>query len=143
MNSWRSGRRRRAHQPALRRPRGDGARRGHLLDCRHHRYRRSALLRVSPAGYSSWCLKELAPIPAGYVLDTSLHCSAVLNTTSPPSAMTLALPEVPVPGGPPQLAFTGGPGLGPLWVGLGMVLAGALLRRSAGARAKGDRSGGG
>jgi len=45
-----------------------------------------------PAGFA-WCLLEVAPAPANYVLDPALHCTAVLTTSSPQTATTLALPE--------------------------------------------------
>ncbi len=67
-----------------------------------------------PAGYS-WCLHELV-VPRGYRLDTAFHCTVVLNTDSPTSAMTVALPELPaiaLSASPvpalATLAFTGGP----------------------------------
>jgi hypothetical protein len=73
-----------------------------------------------PAGYS-WCLRELAA-PSGYEPDPSFHCTAVLTTDTTPAAMTVALPEQPVPSLPPVLPFTGGPGM---WIaGLGLLLLG-------------------
>jgi hypothetical protein len=44
-----------------------------------------------PAGYA-WCLLEHAA-PLDYLPDDALHCSSVLTTSSPPTALTLALPE--------------------------------------------------
>jgi len=57
-----------------------------------------------PAGYS-WCLHELSA-PAGYDTDPAYHCTSVLTNDSPSTAASIALPEVPGPGG---LAYTGGP----------------------------------
>ena len=45
-----------------------------------------------PAGYA-WCLREVTA-PVNYVLDPSLHCTAVLTSNLPLSATTIALPEV-------------------------------------------------
>jgi hypothetical protein len=44
-----------------------------------------------PAGYA-WCLLEHAA-PVDYVPDPALHCTAVITTSSPPGASTVALPE--------------------------------------------------
>jgi len=44
-----------------------------------------------PAGYA-WCLHEVAA-PVDYELDSALHCTAVLTTSSPPVQTTVALPE--------------------------------------------------
>ena len=46
-----------------------------------------------PAGFA-WCLREVSA-PVGYNLDPALHCTAVLDTTSPPGDTTVALPETP------------------------------------------------
>jgi hypothetical protein len=82
-----------------------------------------------PTGHA-WCLAE-EHVPAGYVLDTGLHCTSVLTRSSPPSATTIALPEVAVPVALVQLAATGAP-LGTLGLlGAGAVLGGIALRRRA------------
>jgi hypothetical protein len=86
-----------------------------------------------PAGYS-WCLHELAPTPAGFQLDTAFHCTAVLNADSAPTAMTLALPETPIPTPAtplPELPFTGGPDSWMVWGGPILVAGGLLLLRVA------------
>ena len=44
-----------------------------------------------PAGYA-WCLLEHTA-PVDYLPDPALHCTAVLTTSSPPAATTVALPE--------------------------------------------------
>lgn len=44
-----------------------------------------------PAGYA-WCVHEAAA-PVNYVADDALHCSAVLTTSSPAQAATIAIPE--------------------------------------------------
>ncbi len=44
-----------------------------------------------PAGYS-WCVHEVRA-PIDYAVDPGLHCSAVLTTTSPSSATTIAIGE--------------------------------------------------
>ncbi len=44
-----------------------------------------------PAGYA-WCLLEHTA-PLDYLPDRALHCTAVLTTSSPPAATTVALPE--------------------------------------------------
>ena len=54
-----------------------------------------------PAGHA-WCLQELT-VPQDYILDTGLHCSAVLNNADQ-SAVVLALPELANTGAP--LRFT-------------------------------------
>jgi hypothetical protein len=46
-----------------------------------------------PAGYA-WCLREVSA-PLDYVLDTSLHCTAVLQAGLPLSRTTVAIPETP------------------------------------------------
>jgi hypothetical protein len=71
-----------------------------------------------PVGHS-WCLLEVAA-PAGFARDTGLHCTAVLDRSTTPSARRVALPE---------LALTGvdlpvGPGL------VLVTLGGALLALS-------------
>ena len=45
-----------------------------------------------PAGYA-WCFHEVTA-PVDYNLDPALHCTAVLTTSSPATATTVALPEV-------------------------------------------------
>jgi len=45
-----------------------------------------------PAGYS-WCVREVRA-PLNYLLDSALHCSAVLTATSPSSATTVAIGEM-------------------------------------------------
>ena len=45
-----------------------------------------------PAGYA-WCLREVSA-PPDYDLDTGLHCTSVINVTTPQPALTIALPEV-------------------------------------------------
>lgn len=44
-----------------------------------------------PAGYA-YCLKEVVS-PVDYVLDPALHCTAVLDTSSPAGSTSIALPE--------------------------------------------------
>ena len=44
-----------------------------------------------PAGYS-WCVKEVTA-PIDYVLDTGLHCTAILWTTTASRDLTVAVPE--------------------------------------------------
>jgi hypothetical protein len=44
-----------------------------------------------PAGHA-WCVREVSA-PPDYLLDPALHCTAVLTTTSPLDATTVALPE--------------------------------------------------
>jgi len=97
-----------------------------------------------PAGYS-WCLHELAPSPTSYQLDPGFHCTAVLNSSTAPAAMTIALAETPVPESPPAvpiplLAFTGAPSMWLVWGGFLFVALGcALLRISHRARWKRSR----
>jgi len=84
-----------------------------------------------PAGYS-WCLHEIPPSPAGYQLDPGFHCTAVLNSSTPPSAMSIALAETPTPTSPPgvpipMLPFTGAPSLWLVWGGSLLTLIGAGL----------------
>jgi hypothetical protein len=81
-----------------------------------------------PAGYS-WCLRELAA-PSGYLADTSLHCTAILTTSTATDPTTIALPEQPVAPAEvtvPGLAFTGGPSLPLAAGGVGLVAVGAGL----------------
>lgn len=78
-----------------------------------------------PAGYR-WCLHELV-VPSGYEPDPSFHCTAVLTTDTPATAMTVALPEQPVPSPTSVLAFTGGPSAGIAGGGLLLVAGGAVL----------------
>lgn len=97
-----------------------------------------------PAGYS-WCLHELV-VPSGYQLDSAFHCTAVLDTDSPASAMVVALPEQPAgslsasplspapasPSSPASpvleaLAYTGGPSPWLPVAGGGLTIGGAAL----------------
>jgi hypothetical protein len=78
-----------------------------------------------PAG-SAWCLHELIA-PAGYQPDASFHCTGVLTTDSTAAAMTMALPEVPIPGPTGTLAFTGGPSMWILWGALLLIAGGSGL----------------
>jgi hypothetical protein len=70
-----------------------------------------------PAGHA-WCLQELV-VPKGYILDTGLHCSGVL-TSSSKTNVVLALPE---------LAATGSPLLMLAILGLGLIVGGGALSR--------------
>jgi hypothetical protein len=74
-----------------------------------------------PSG-SAWCLHELVA-PVGYQTDASFHCTAVMTTDSSAAVMTLALPEVPIPGPTGTLAFTGGPSMWLVW-GAALLIAG-------------------
>jgi hypothetical protein len=78
-----------------------------------------------PAG-AAWCLHELVA-PAGYQTDSSFHCSGVLTTDSAASAMTMALPEQPIPGPTEMLAFTGGPSIWLMWGALLLIVGGSGL----------------
>jgi hypothetical protein len=78
-----------------------------------------------PAG-SAWCLHELVA-PIGYQTDASFHCSGVLTTDSATTAMTMALPELPVPTPTGTLAFTGGPSIWVVWGAALMILGGTGL----------------
>jgi hypothetical protein len=80
-----------------------------------------------PAGYA-WCLHE-EQAPPDYQLDPSMHCTAVLTTSTPPSAGSVALPETPSP-----LPFTGGPNpavpvAGFVAIGLGALMLTSSRRR--------------
>jgi hypothetical protein len=44
-----------------------------------------------PAGYS-WCVKEITA-PVDYLLDTGIHCTNILWTTTPSRELTVAVPE--------------------------------------------------
>lgn len=46
-----------------------------------------------PAGYA-WCFREVSA-PVDYVLDTGMHCTAVINAGAPTAATTVAVPETP------------------------------------------------
>jgi hypothetical protein len=81
-----------------------------------------ALSFTLPAGYG-WCLHEMV-VPAGYQMDPAFHCTAVLATDTAAAAMTVALPETPVPN---RLAFTGGPSQWLLAAGLVLVFTGGAL----------------
>jgi Prealbumin-like fold domain len=83
-----------------------------------------------PAGYR-WCLRELAA-PPGYQPDTSYHCTSVITENTPTNPTMVALPEIPVvstalPSALTTLAFTGGPALWLIAVGLLLVTLGGLL----------------
>jgi hypothetical protein len=78
-----------------------------------------------PAGFS-WCLHELHA-PSGYEPDPGFHCTAVLTTQTPTPSLMIALPEQPTPSPLAVLAFTGGPGVGIVIVGLVMIVAGGVL----------------
>jgi hypothetical protein len=78
-----------------------------------------------PSG-SGWCLHELVA-PAGYQTDDSFHCTAVLTTDSSAAIMTMALPEVPIPGPTGTLAFTGGPSMWLVWGALLLIAGGSGL----------------
>ena len=67
-----------------------------------------------PIGHR-WCLSELY-VPAGYRIDSGLHCTARLEANTPSLAMLVGLPELP---------FTGG--LLPLSLGATLLTAGASL----------------
>jgi hypothetical protein len=73
-----------------------------------------------PSGHA-WCLAE-EQVPAGYVLDTGLHCTARLTRSSPASETSIALPEVALA----ELAFTGAP-LGSIGLIAALALAGGLV----------------
>jgi LPXTG-motif cell wall-anchored protein len=81
-----------------------------------------------PAGYS-WCLTEIEA-PAGYQPDPALHCTPVLTMLTSATDATVALPEVPLPGG--GLAFTGGPNLWAPLIGALLIVGGfglLMMRR--------------
>ncbi len=79
-----------------------------------------------PAGYS-WCMHEVS-VPPGYQPDPSWHCTAVISTTTPPTAATMALPETPVPAPVlPSLPYTGSPAAWQAALGGAFVLSGGVL----------------
>ncbi|HEY5244114.1 MAG TPA: SpaA isopeptide-forming pilin-related protein, partial [Acidimicrobiales bacterium] len=79
-----------------------------------------------PAGYS-WCMHE-ASVPTGYQPDPSWHCTAVISTTTPPTAATMALPETPVPAPAlPSLPYTGSPAAWQAALGGAFLLSGGVL----------------
>jgi hypothetical protein len=78
---------------------------------------RGSLRFTIPSGHE-WCLREVV-VPAGYLIDDGLHCTAVLTAESPESETTVALPEVAV------LATTGSPSPFPL--GIALILSGISL----------------
>ncbi len=85
-----------------------------------------------PSGYS-WCLHELNA-PSGYQPDPSFHCTGVLTTASPASALSIALPELPVVSVPSAHTgeFWAGSGTVPVEIAttlLGGILASWLLMR--------------
>ena len=45
-----------------------------------------------PAGYG-WCFKEVTS-PTNWTLDPGLHCMGVVTASSPPTALTVAIPEI-------------------------------------------------
>lgn len=65
---------------------------------------------------SAWCVRELTA-PAGYKLDTALHCTGVVTDSSPASDLEIAVPE---------LAYTG-VSLHILWYAGALVAAGLVL----------------
>ena len=67
-----------------------------------------------PAGHA-WCLSEITA-PAGFARDTGLHCTAILDHATAPTALLVALPE---------LAFTGA--FLPIGAGLVLTIAGTVL----------------
>lgn len=81
-----------------------------------------------PVGHS-WCLKEIAA-PSGYELDSGLHCTAVLTSTSAPADLEIGLVE---------LAFTGA--LLPLGPALVCFLVGGVLVAAAWAKKRRRRGG--
>jgi LPXTG-motif cell wall-anchored protein len=79
-----------------------------------------------PAGYS-WCMHEVS-VPAGYQPDPSWHCTAVISTTTPPGAATMALPETPIPAPAlPSLPYTGSPAAWQAALGGAFLLSGGVL----------------
>ena len=77
-----------------------------------------------PQGHA-WCLQELV-VPKGYLLDSGLHCTAVLTSSSSLSATTIALPELAATG--VSLPFAQIAGL--FILGSGLVLGSSHRRRS-------------
>ena len=73
-----------------------------------------------PAGYA-WCLHE-EQAPLWYQVDPSMHCTAVLTTSTPPAEDSVALAETPTP-----LPLTGGPNPAVALVGFGAIGLGALM----------------
>ena len=78
-----------------------------------------------PVGHS-WCLLEVAA-PAGYARDPGLHCTAVLDHTTAPSALRVALPELANTGADLPVAQ----GLGLIGTGAALLLVSRRRRRPA------------
>ena len=78
-----------------------------------------------PVGHS-WCLLEVAA-PAGYARDPGLHCTAVLDHTTAPSALRVALPELANTGADLPVAQ----GLGLIGPGAALLLVSRRRRRPA------------
>lgn len=75
-----------------------------------------------PIGHA-WCMAEISA-PPGYIKDTGLHCTAVLDHSSDPIAVEVALPET----AQPELAQTGM--RLPLGAALVLIVTGAGLRQA-------------
>jgi LPXTG-motif cell wall-anchored protein len=78
-----------------------------------------------PSGYA-WCLSEVG-VPAGYVLDPGIHCTSVLDASTPALAAIVALPELAMTGSPLGALVL----VGVVMVGIGALLAASRRRRRA------------